>query len=410
MNPQSTMSVRPPLSRPAAHIAIGLGLLVATANLATAEDRIVLLDGSQMTGKITAIDAQGEISGDGFDKSVPLQGIRYVQRTADGVSEHPATTVEIHLVGGGHVRASGVTIREEKCIVQWPFGPEGLSLPIDAVRAIRLRPGEADDWFEKALAAPGEEFDQLLVKVDDKWQPIHGLVERLDSERVVFQFKEGERSIPRSKLLGIVVAFAGRPPDLSGQCRVLLQGGSSMWGQVRSLEADKLTLQVVGNASVSLPWAAVTRLDVRSDRLAFLSDLEPVQVIQKPIVTLLRPWQRDKSVAGGKLTLKGRTFEKGLGTHSRCLLSFEPDEPYGLLAAVIGIDDATDGRGDCDFVVLGDAKEIFRQRVRGKDNPREIKVDIRGVKRLTLAVEPGEDLDLADHADWCDARIIRTAE
>jgi hypothetical protein len=26
---------------------------------------------------------------------------------------------------------------------------------------------------------------------------------------------------------------------------------------------------------------------------------------------------------------------------------------------------------------------------------------------VTLLVEPGEGLDLADHADWCDARFIK---
>jgi hypothetical protein len=31
------------------------------------------------------------------------------------------------------------------------------------------------------------------------------------------------------------------------------------------------------------------------------------------------------------------------------------------------------------------------------------------VKQLTLLVEPGEDLDLADLANWADARVIRQA-
>jgi hypothetical protein len=38
--------------------------------------------------------------------------------------------------------------------------------------------------------------------------------------------------------------------------------------------------------------------------------------------------------------------------------------------------------------------------------------DIRGVARLTLEVDYGEGLDLSDHADWANARLLRgpTAE
>jgi hypothetical protein len=36
-----------------------------------------------------------------------------------------------------------------------------------------------------------------------------------------------------------------------------------------------------------------------------------------------------------------------------------------------------------------------------------MRIDIRERKQVTLIVEPGEDLDLADHANWCDARVIR---
>ncbi|MCH7728325.1 MAG: NPCBM/NEW2 domain-containing protein [Planctomycetes bacterium] len=105
-----------------------------------------------------------------------------------------------------------------------------------------------------------------------------------------------------------------------------------------------------------------------------------------------------------------REFAKGLGTHSRCLLSFKIDSAYNIFAATIGIDAETQGRGDCVFVVLGDGKELYRQRVSGHDEPRDVQVDVAGIDQVTLLVEPGVELDLADHADWCDARFIRLKE
>jgi hypothetical protein len=59
------------------------------------------------------------------------------------------------------------------------------------------------------------------------------------------------------------------------------------------------------------------------------------------------------------------------------------------------------------FVVEVGGKEVFRQRMTGKDAPKAVNVPIAGEEKITLIVEPGEDLDLADHANWCDARFVR---
>jgi len=100
-------------------------------------------------------------------------------------------------------------------------------------------------------------------------------------------------------------------------------------------------------------------------------------------------------------------FYKGLGVHATCRLTFDRPDQFNVLAATIGIDDETNGRGDCEFVVMGDGKELFRKRIRGKDEAQLIRVKIDGFKKITLAVEPGQDFDFSDHGDWGDVRLIR---
>ena len=107
------------------------------------------------------------------------------------------------------------------------------------------------------------------------------------------------------------------------------------------------------------------------------------------------------------MKIAGRTFDKGLGVHATSRLSFNVDPKFTVFAATIGIDDETKNKGDCEFVVLGDGRELFKQRIRPSDGAVEVRVKIEGVKKLTLAVEAGEDLDFADHGDWGDARLIR---
>jgi hypothetical protein len=57
--------------------------------------------------------------------------------------------------------------------------------------------------------------------------------------------------------------------------------------------------------------------------------------------------------------------------------------------------------------VLADGQPLLSRRMRSGDSPYEIQLPITGREQITLLVEPGEGLDLADHADWCDARFIK---
>jgi hypothetical protein len=46
--------------------------------------------------------------------------------------------------------------------------------------------------------------------------------------------------------------------------------------------------------------------------------------------------------------------------------------------------------------------------MRGTDPPHELRLLIKGREQIMLLVEPGEGLDMADHANWCDARLIKS--
>ena len=153
----------------------------------------------------------------------------------------------------------------------------------------------------------------------------------------------------------------------------------------------------------------MTRVTVCSDLLVYLSDLTPVDVEEQPIVALPRSWQRDKNVTGRPLQLARRVYSKGIGVEARSRLSFDAAQEYQRLVATIGIDAAAGKRGDCEFVVLGDGKELFRRRMRAADSPYQVRVDVGGMNQVTLLVEPGEDLDFGDHADWCEVCLLRPA-
>ncbi len=382
-------------------------LLIAVCLLSAAAwlpaDEIIMLDGQKLSGEIVAIDEAGQVTGKNLPAELQLDLLRRIDRSVPEQSAKSAVVLD--LVGGGRILGDSVTVADEKFHVAWAFG-EKLVLPIDVVRSVRLKPAVTDDTFEAALTKPSADNDRLFVEVDGKLTILTGLVESLTAENVVFQYEGAQQTLPLAKLFGIVVAQVDTGIKPPSGVTLELADGSRVAGVAKSLADGKLAVSI-GPASAELPWAAVKSVAVRSSRLAFLSDLDPAEVEESRLVTLPQPWQRDKSVARKTLTLGERKFDRGIGTHAYSKLVFDLAGNYDAFNATIGIDAAAERHGDCIFVVVADGQEVARERMTGTTEPKELKLDISGVKQLTLIVEPGEDLDLADLANWADARVIK---
>jgi len=238
----------------------------------------------------------------------------------------------------------------------------------------------------------------------------------VEPDSVVFLRDCEEVRLPRTRVYGIVLAEVGGVGLDGARCKVALRDGSIIPGALAKLADGVLTLKMSRTVELALSWDTVSRIDVQSPRLTHLSDMKPDEEVQQSIVAVRRTWKRDRNVIGGILRLRvfdAQTnreieFQKGIGSHSLCRLTYELDGEYDRFLATVGIDAGTHGKGDCDISVTGDGKALYTQRVTGQDKtPHELQLDISGVRRLTIAVEPGHDLDLADHVNWCDARLIR---
>ncbi len=119
--------------------------------------------------------------------------------------------------------------------------------------------------------------------------------------------------------------------------------------------------------------------------------------------------QRNRSVEGHELSIGGRKFAQGLGTHADGVLRIALGGKAQRFTASVGVDDETGGRGSVTFRVVGDNKTLWESGVmRGGAPAKEVSVDITGVQTLLLAVgDAGDGMD-HDHADWADARIVMT--
>jgi hypothetical protein len=396
--------------------ALGLILLCCLAVPARA-DRLVLLDGSTQEAALAALDAAGRMT-TAQGRTLDLQDLRSIERSGPGAP--PATPrVLILLAGQGLVLADSAVTDGRDCLVDWVWG-RGLRIPMNLVRAIVLKPALdragapiLDPAFAAALAGEPDKQDRLFVRHRERYASVAGVVQSLGDDALTFATGADSTPVPRDRIYGAILAQIGAGPDLAGQCLVQMADGSALWGSAAGCDGKTLHL-TLGGHSVDLPWDSVCRVRVRSTRMVFVSDLDPVRTQIDPDLSIAG-WWRDAAMWGRPLRAGGRVYPKGIGAHAVCRLTYDLAGKFDTFAAVLALDPLKSTRGRCDFVVRGDNRELFRATVASGAAPQPVQVKIAGVRELTLALERSEapadgtpdDRNFGAHGNWCDARLIR---
>ena len=116
--------------------------------------------------------------------------------------------------------------------------------------------------------------------------------------------------------------------------------------------------------------------------------------------------QINRSIREKPLSVGGKGFEHGVGTHAVSQLWLDLAGGTEKFLAFVGVDDAAGG-GTVSFHVLADGKELFDSGVmKPGDAAKPVDLDLKEVKTLVLLVEDACDGNSCDHADWAEARFI----
>jgi hypothetical protein len=273
-----------------------------------------------------------------------------------------------------------------------------ITAPLNWVSAIRLQ--------EKAALPSAVEKDTLFLPNDR----VEGGIDGVTNGKVTV--KVGGANVPVDVSRVSALAFAPRPRPAETRSGLLLAldlgGGERVTGRWVSLTPDVLTLRLEWGADLEVPVASVSRLEIKNGKLVYVSDLRPAEVKLTPFLDGGFSFRQDRSSSGRPLRLGGKTYARGLGTHSRTELTYALDGGFESFSATLGVDDAVGGSGSVVYRVYGDNRVIFESPViRGGDVPVEIKLPIKGVLLLRLEVDFADGGDAADQANWADARLLR---
>lgn len=393
------------------------------------------LSGAQVDAKLKSIDAASvayQRADTGDELSARFTELMNVApKDAPGVNSTGAT-IWITLEDGSKLNATTYSVAEGVAEITL-VGGDVVKTPTRAIRTVRLKPeddgpakkfGLRKQWSEILSSELAGDTIVVRRKTEEEGEAavysldyFEGVVGDVTGERVKFDFDGDIINVAREKVEGIYYYHA--EADLpAAVCAVLDSGGSAFNAHQLTLVEDGVSLTTSAGTEHKVPLAKLHALDFSLGKLMFLSDMTPDRVQWTPflqssttgdsLAQLYAP-RKDRTFSGKPLKLNGQTtpFRKGLAIHSRTDLAYRIPTGFRRFEAIAGIDAELRDQGHVQLIITGDGKPLFDAAISGSDPPKTIDLDIDGVRRLTILVDFGENLDIADHLLLGNARITK---
>ncbi|MBX3442609.1 MAG: NPCBM/NEW2 domain-containing protein [Planctomyces sp.] len=282
-----------------------------------------------------------------------------------------------------------------------------VTVPADQVREMLSKEAATGAASIDRSQASGE-LDTVFAKVGDggALQTVSGTIQGIDGEALQFEFEGRVRRINLNR----IAAILRRPSDVRRDTVysvIEFRGGQTLPGTIESIQEGKARIVTTWNETLEAPRATLKSLVVRNGRVASLADLTPASAEHVPYLDRRLPHTVNRSLNGGTLQIGSKTFDRGLCTHSRTVLTYDLGGDYAQFRSAVGLQAGDGDEGRVDVRVLADGEVLWSQSLAGGGDARDLLLDVQGRKALTLEVDFGEDLDIGDHVVWGDPVLVR---
>ena len=384
-------------------------LLLSVLTAATPQVEVISLQSEPRVGEWRGLaDGRVTISQAGQDVSVPLSEVLEVRFRGESARlDKPAAIVA--LWDGSTLGGTQISIANKKAELLSPVVAQ-LALPQSEVASIRFadRFSSVDEQWAK-LADRELKSDLLVIRKEDVLDYLDGVFVELNDTSVKFLIDGEEVSVKREKVCGLLFARRQGVASKAAPVRLELSNGDVLMAASLASSADGLQAKLLAKADVSLRLEQIKTIDLSQGKLRYLSQMDPREVKYTPYFDITWEYRRDTNMDGGPLRLGNKVYSRGLCIHSKSLLKYRLGGEYRRLQAVVGIDHlvASNGYGDCRLVISGDGKTLFQADVKAKDSPRPVDLDVANVVNLEVLVDFGGNLDISDHLDLADAKLVK---
>lgn len=382
-----------------------LMLLAACAGLPAAE--LQTLKGEAHQGQLVELSATNVVLRSGTtDARIPIAETLEIRLPESKSAELPvAGGARVALRDGTQLLGTRYSVAGGQATLESPYYGR-LALPLASVASVRFgAPAQKLEAAWDGFVQRDAKKDLLVIRKGDVLDQLAGVVGDIDA-KVKLLLDGDEIPVNLEKIYGIIYA---RPSASAarGTCQVAMSNSDQLQVQQITWNGTELKAKLVAGPEITLPLERVRALDFSSGKVRYLSQLEPREVKYVPFFDITWTYHRDRNLDGGPLRVGGKTYRRGLALHSRTLLRYRIGGEYGRFQAMMGIDEVVDRQGDVHVVISGDGKVLHESDVRGVDPPKPLDLDVTGVRDLDILVDFGGDLDIADHLDLADAKLVK---
>lgn len=389
--------------------------LVFSAQLICAAD-VTLLTGKKVSGQPTRLEnGVLTVQAESGPVSVPVKDLYFVDFGNKSIVPAGQKYDDVTLTDGSVIRVSAFKIKGKQFDGVLLSGPSKEATPIVAVMLNKIfhilrgadQPKNQSEWA-KLVAARGKRDLFVSRSAEGVLSPLPGTVLEgsAEGDSVTFEREDGQVTpLQLRRATGGIIfnqpPIGVVPPTL---CKVVDCHGNELFAQsVEFIDGGMKVKTIHGAAMTYSSLSQIIKLDFSQGNIVYLSDIDPVVSAPKPnpgepFFTYLR----DKNQDNAPIRLGGISYARGLWIAPETALVYKLPSDFREFKTIIGVDDGIEvPSSKVKLTIEGDGRVLFSSLVARKDPPKELTLDVKGVREIRIAVEQdnrfsGNQVNLAD--------------
>jgi hypothetical protein len=311
---------------------------------------------------------------------------------------------------GGFVVGKIKSWTDKGLTVEFPLDRDTKSITVPTAAIVEVT---SKDIVLKKIALDrsliAAEGDTVFAKAEgNALQAVTGTVKGIDSESLQFEFQGKVRSIKLARVASVVRSQPVSAATEKAYGVVELSNAMRLPGRVKSLADTAGVIELPWQENFDVRRASLKVMTVRNGRVISLTEIEPAKVAYTPFLDRVVPMRKNESLTGTPLQIGDKKFELGLCAHSGTTLTYDLAGGFDQLRLQIGLQKDDGARGQAVVRIKGDDAVLAEKPVAGTAS-EAIDVPLAGKKTLTIEIDYGDGLDVADHVVLGEPVLVRAA-
>ena len=387
---------------------------------------VTKIDGTQVRGELTAWTTEKlSLQADGKTITVAAPQLLRVEWQHES-PRRSSDTNYLELADGTRLPHEGFEVVQGQATIATSIVEQPLLLSTDRIAFVQL---SADAPGRDGIAVD-QEGDLLVIrkKKTGKFDTLTGILGDVSLKQVEFNWDGEAIPVKRSKVVAIAYFHAQIPKVKEPICWLNLRSGGTLPVASLSLADKKVDVITVSGLEFSLSLNSLQDADYSQGKLAYLSDLRPIEERWTPRIGLPKSAElirqhglprRDQSYSGSALSLRWpsakraslggelKTYGKGLAMRSRTKCRYRLPKGMRRFVAIAGIDPETASQGNVTLEIFADRRSVWQGEIDGSAAPTAIDVTLGDARELRIVVDYGENLDFGDRLHLIEARLSK---